>query len=452
MIKKSFLACATVAALISSPSAAFAKVDAASYRSDFDEAVRVFNASNYEKAYNAFYALYEVKPDDSKVNFYLGRAALELKKYDEAAAAFERVLIMEPTHARSRLEMARVYFEQKEFEMAESEFDEALKSDLPKQVKDQVLAYKSAIEKSRKKHFTSGFVVLGVGYDSNVNNGIGAKDYSIPLLPGLSLLGDLPKEDYYHSEIAGINHIYDMKEYKDGMFWQDNVTLYMQNYRNAITNNSRYLGVSSGPGLRTKEYEVSAALTADKLIYGGVDYMYSFGLSPKGSYKLSDSLILESSYSIKNKFYYYDNWARNSIYQELSMGVRKLFAATGSMLSSSVVFSKEMERFNDNANTPGRTDVSNSAKAFNVNLYHPLMEGLDMTAGFSIKNTAYTDTDAAFLTNEKDLTFSYNAGLLKSIAKDQIVNFNCSYSNNKSNFENKVYQKRGFNVSYIYSF
>jgi len=229
--------------------------------------------------------------------------------------------------------------------------------------------------------------------------------------------------------------------------------LYMQSYRNAITSNSRYLGISSGPGLRTKDYEVSAALTADKLVYGGVDYMYSVGISPKGSYKLTDSFILEGSYAAKNKFYYNNNWNRNALYQELSLGVRKLFASTGSVLSSSVVFSKEMERFNDNSiGASGRTDVSNSTKAVNLNLYHPLMEGLDATAGFTMKHTAYTETDTSFNANEKDMTFTYNAGLLKSVAKSAVVNLNCLYSNNKSNFENKVYQKRGVSLSYIYSF
>lgn len=41
MIKKSFLACVAAVALVSSPSAVFAKVDTASYKTDFDEAVRV---------------------------------------------------------------------------------------------------------------------------------------------------------------------------------------------------------------------------------------------------------------------------------------------------------------------------------------------------------------------------------------------------------------------------
>ncbi len=451
MSRKGFFSVATCVILIGAPSSLSAKVDTAAYKSDFEAAVKIFNSSGFEKAYEAFYKLYEIKPDDPRVNFYLGRCALELKKYDEAISAFERVLIVEPTHTRSRLEIARAYFEQKEFAMAESEFDEALKSELPKQVKEQVLAYKDAIRKSKQKHFINGFISVGVGYDSNINNGIGTKDYTIPN-GSLTLPGEKPKEDYYHSEIAGINHIYDMKDTKEGLFWQDNLTFYMQNYRSVTANNVRYLGAATGPGLRTKEYEISAALTVDKLIYGGADYMYSFGIAPKGSYKLSDSLILEGSYAIKNKFYYYDNWARNSVYQELTAGVRRLFATTGSVLSANVVLSKESERFTDNANSPGRTDVSNFAKSFNLSLYHPLIENLDMTAGFSAKKTAYTDTNAAFYDKEKDITFTYNLGLLKTLSKNRILNLGCSYSNNKSNFENKVYQKRGFNVSYIYSF
>ena len=79
----------------------------------YDEAVNIFNNKDYEEAYKRFLRLFDVRPDDSRINFYLGLSAFETKRYDEALAAFERVLIVEPNHVRSRLEMGRVYFEEK---------------------------------------------------------------------------------------------------------------------------------------------------------------------------------------------------------------------------------------------------------------------------------------------------------------------------------------------------
>jgi hypothetical protein len=111
-----------------------------------------------------------------------------------------------------------------------------------------------------------------------------------------------------------------------------------------------------------------------------------------------------------------------------------------------------MENYNDGVSSIGRTDVSNSTRASSINLYHPLIDGLDATAGVSVKNTFYTDTDASFLEKGKDILYSYSAGLLKTVAKNQIVNLGVSYNKNTSNFENKIYQKRGVNVSYIYNF
>jgi hypothetical protein len=122
------------------------------------------------------------------------------------------------------------------------------------------------------------------------------------------------------------------------------------------------------------------------------------------------------------------------------------------VLATSFVLSKETERYSEQSSAPGRTDVSNSTKGININAYQPIISGLDLTAGFSAKKTAYADTDTAFLENEKDITFSYNAGLLKTIGKNSLLNFAMSYSNNKSNFENKIYQKRGFSLSYIKNF
>ena len=60
------------------------------------EAVDLYSAGKFAEAYKIFNALFALKGDDARVNFYLGRCATELKLYDEALEAFERVLMVEP--------------------------------------------------------------------------------------------------------------------------------------------------------------------------------------------------------------------------------------------------------------------------------------------------------------------------------------------------------------------
>lgn len=420
------------------------------YEQNFNQAVELFNKGDYSGAYKLFLEIFETKPDDTKVNFYLGRAALETKQYEDALMAFERVLIVEPTHVRSRLEMARAYFELREFDAADAEFDKVLETELPKNVRKQILAYKKAIDDSKKRHFITGYLMAGIGWDSNINNGIGTKDYTIPYYT-LHLTGEKPKSDYYHTEIFELNHIWNLQSIKDGLFWQDGFTAYFQTYRDNISSNARYFGVTTGPGYRAKGYDVSLALSADKLIYGpSFPYMQSIGISPKASYKLSDTLILEGALSFKNKYYLYDNRDRNSLYYDIYAGVRKIIPASGSMVTVGVTSGRDIEKNSDNST--GRTDVTNNFQKYSASLYHPLIKGLDMTASIAGIKTLYPETDQLFLRRESDFRMNYSVGLIKTINKGSMLSVSGSYLDNKSNIENKVYNKKGLSVNYIYNF
>jgi tetratricopeptide (TPR) repeat protein len=434
-------------AVLSAISISAAEIDKKAYEQNFNQAVLLFNKADYNGAYKIFNQLFEENPSDARVNFYLGRAALETKQYEEALMAFERVLIVEPTHIRSRMEMARAYFELKEFDSADLEFDKVLESDIPKKVRDQIMGYKSAIDAAKKKHFINGYIMAGIGWDSNINNGIGTKDYTIPAL-GASVPGEAPKSDYYHTQVFGLNHFWNLSGIKDGFFWQDGFTTYFQTYRQNIANNARYFGVTTGPGHRGKDYEISLVFGADKLIYGpSFPYMQTLSVSPKGSYKLSETLILEGSFTLKNKFYMYERGNRDSLYEELYMGFRKLVPSMGSMVSIGFTGGRDLKK-----RQPANTDVSNNIQKYSVSLYQPIIAGVDMTAGVSATKTSYTDTDMAFFRKESDFASNYSLGLIKTINKSSMLNLSTTYSNNKSNIENKVYSKKGASLSYVYNF
>lgn len=419
----------------------------------FGEAVAKFEKKEYKDAYTMFKDLYDKKSDDPRVNFYLGLCAFELRKYDDAVLALERTLIMEPNHIRARLELAKTYFEQKDYQSAEAEFDEVLSNKtIPKEVADNIVIHKQIINAKKQKHYLNGYVSIGMGYDSNINNDIGLKDYTVPIFGGLSLSGDVPKEDYYHAETLGINHIYNLSSLTDGLSWQSNLLFYGQTYRHYIEHNIRYLGITSGPSYKNGAYELSMGLTADKLEFGGLDYMKSFGIAPKGTYFIDDTLAVNAGYALKKKIHHYDNKGKNSISQEVSVGAKKTIRQIGSALSLNLSATKETELINDQTDPSSRTDVSVFSKTIGVGLYQLLPYGFELSLDASIKKSAYAETNAIFLDREQDLTFYYNIGLYKSIFENSFLGLTANYSNNKSNFANRVYQKRGFGISYISNF
>ncbi len=438
---------------VSTAITAYANANTQNIDMQLSEAVLTFEKKEYEKAYKLLKEIYVGKSDDPKINFYLGLCAFELKKYDEAALALERTLIMEPSHARARLELAKTYFEQKDYQSAEAEFDEVLSvKNIPKEVADNIEIHKQIINAKKQKHYTNGYLSIGIGYDSNINNAIGLKDYTVPIFGGLSLTGDVQKEDYFHTQTVGINHIYDMRDTKDGMFWQSNILLYGQTYRHYIENNVRYASLTTGPGYKNDIYEINTPLTIEKLEFGGQDYMKSIGIAPKISLFPSNSIAINAGYAAKKKLHYYDNHGKNSIYQELSLGAKKFFQSTGSALSATYTLAKETELTNDQTDPISRTDVSLFTQTIGLSLYQPILYGIDLSVDIGTKKTAYSETNTVFGEKEQDQNLYCNVGIYKSIFKNSFVGLASNYSNNKSNFANKVYQKRGFTLNYISNF
>jgi len=418
----------------------------------YDEAVEAFNKREYENAYKKFLALFEEKPDDSRINFYLGRAALETKRYDEALSAFERVLIVEPNHIRSRLEIAKVYFEEKEFGSAEAEFKTALEYELPEQVKKQIQSYLAAIEMGKKKHFINGSFVLGATLDTNVNNGIGNKDFSIA--SGQTLPGDDRKKDISGTAAFSLSHIYDFGD-SGGWYWQDGGTVYTQLYKQEAGSNVRYLALNTGPGYRSQNVDFGLLATYDALNYSQNSYFNSIGLSPKATYRFPNNYALDGAVSIKKKFYPYEKWNRASLYEDLSLTFKKGYAATGAIASVGVVLSKEFETYNENsvgAGAVGRTDISNTSKTLRLEYYRPLLAGLDAVISGSMRQSVYPETDLLFNAPKKETNKSFGAALYKTIFKSSVLGASYGYSKNESNFDNLNYSKHTFGLNYIYNF
>lgn len=418
----------------------------------YDEAVETFNKKDYEEAYKRFLRLFDIRPDDSRINFYLGLCAFETKRYDEALAAFERVLIVEPNHVRSRLEMGRVYFEEKEFESAEAEFKTALEYDLPDEVKKRIQVYLAAIEASKKKHFINGSLVLGIGVDTNVNNGIGNKDFTLP--SGLTLPGDDRKKDISATGALSLNHIYDFGD-SGGWYWQDGGTVYTQFYNREAGANVRYLAVNTGPAYRGQTTDFALYAVYDSLNYAQNAYTSSVGLSPKATYRLPDNYAVDGAISLKKKSYPHEKWNRASLYEDVSVAFKKGYAKTGAIASIGVTLSKEFETYNENsigAGAEGRTDITNTSKMLKADYYRPIVAGLDAMFSASIRQTAYPETDVMFDSPKKELNKSFSAAIYKTWYKNSIIGASYGYSKNESNFDNLNYSKHTLGLSYIYNF
>lgn len=113
---------------------------------------------------------------DPTYDFYYGVAAVSSGHSGEGVLALERYVQNFPENAFGRLELARGYFVLGEDARARREFTLVLDADPTAEVRASVERFLDAL-RSREALYTpvKGFYVeAGVGYDSNVNGGVGA--------------------------------------------------------------------------------------------------------------------------------------------------------------------------------------------------------------------------------------------------------------------------------------
>lgn len=117
-------------------------------------------------------------------DFYFGVAAIDSGRAGEGVLALERYLANFPANLQARLELARGYFILGEDLRAREEFNEILEAKPPAPVAANIDRYLDAIRARESAYRTTAgaFIEVGVGYDSNINGGVGSANIIVPNL------------------------------------------------------------------------------------------------------------------------------------------------------------------------------------------------------------------------------------------------------------------------------
>jgi TolA-binding protein len=87
---------------------------------EFAKGVVAFSRGDLPQAEKRFQAVLQQRPDHPQATYYLGQAALGLKKYDAAVELFERAIKLQPGNQAIRLDLALALVRLARFETAES--------------------------------------------------------------------------------------------------------------------------------------------------------------------------------------------------------------------------------------------------------------------------------------------------------------------------------------------
>ncbi|CAE10663.1 tetratricopeptide repeat protein [Wolinella succinogenes] len=412
---------------------------------ELTQALELFKNRDYANAYPLLEKLSEAHPENLDLNLMLGASALELKRYHEAIAAFDRALILDPRNLTARIQIAKINYLLGNTTLASQELDALLKESLPLSVREGVQGLKTQVDQSQSKHSFGGAFILGGEYDSNVNNDIGGRNFTLPSL-NLQLFGTNTKSDYAHFQTLVLNHSYDMGE-KEGWKWDSSLVAYNKTYFDTSTRNLVLFSLSTGPSYTQDGYQLSLPVTLDKVYLASDSYLDIAGAGIRLKKLLSPRLMLDGGYSRKYNSYAQEFKARNSDTNLFYLGARQAIGEESPyLLSLYFAYRTDKER-NDL-----RSDVSYDEWGGRIELSKEIFDKFSLTGGYSYKKTSYSDTDALYLNHREDKERRYELGVTHELSRRSTVGLNVAYVDHPSNHDPFDYDKRVVTLRYMVGF
>ena len=409
----------------------------------YEEAQKSYNAGDFKTAYGMFEELSLTNPQSAEYNFLLGRCALELKKYDEAVTAFDRVLILNPSHTRTHMELARLYFEINRYEQAQAELDSVLKENIPSNIRDVALAFKTRINELASRHTFSGALILGGGYDSNANNDIGRKEFIIPVF-NIPTTGSDKTSDTNIFATMALNHTYDFSE-RGGWTLENSFVAYDKLNKKLSKNDLTLFSLSTAPTWSEGSYRVSFPLSYDRVYLDGKGYLYNLSASAKASYLINATSQIEGGYTYKRGYYDSD--------ETQDVTANTVFVSYKKALGEEpIILSLNTSYTSNNEVNQGRTDVANTEYTYGIELAKSFKNGFRTSVSYTGSATDYDKTDVLFGTKRADTRDEYTLGMGYSIRKDVLINATFSYAKNNSNQDPFTYDKITALLSAAYTF
>ncbi|MER2490901.1 porin family protein [Catenovulum sediminis] len=145
--------------------------------------VELVKKGAYQEAFELAERIFDDYVGDPDFDYLYGLTARANGKHQEAIFAFERVVINRSKNINARMALAVAYYEIGNYEAARAEFNHvlSLNPDTATSLKvDEYIKHLNNLKNNLEPNW-SGLLSASVGYDSNVNSGLGDEMYEIPI-------------------------------------------------------------------------------------------------------------------------------------------------------------------------------------------------------------------------------------------------------------------------------
>ena len=396
-----------------------------------------FDKAEFDKAFESYFELFRQDPGDPDINFNLGRAAFETGDYEAAIMAFERVLINRPDAVRAKLEIARSYYKLGSLESSEQYFQEVLAVNPPENVRSNINQYIKAIRQSKKEHFLSGKLSLGLDFDDNVNAAPTNSDIGINTTLGevITVTVDRPEKDQIYTSMANLNYLY--RPLDSTVSWKFSSLNYNAVYRDAKDLDVNLFDIKAGASIGRDRVVWDIYSLTNHLNQDYRQYLRTYGAGTTLGFAVTPSFLVsfDAKFKTKNYFESSDKDAKN-----IGLALSPVFIFGRNRLSWSLGWEYE------NA----RRDINTYTKLTSIASYEVrLPYEATVYISYWYQGTGYKDVYPLFGEKRNDDVQYISAGLSKTLSvwKSEPLdyrmdlNFNYTYTRSDSNIDLYAYTK-----------
>ena len=396
------------------------------------------------KELHYYQKLFDKDMGSAGINHKLALLNAQLGFTDEALAAYERLRIIDETNALYIIEEAELYMRLKMYA------DAALLLDMLKNP-DKALALRKKkmldyIESLRKKHTLIALLNLGYGVDDNVNNSAAESVLSDYFGSNFDASNQTPLSDQYLQAVASLISHYDVGE-AQGFYIQNALTLLSKNQVTYSDYNLLFGKLSLGAGYKGTRFLNTYAFEYDHINYGGTALINAYAFSPKLSYSLSSTLLINADFKYQQKRYIdsanEDKNSHNYTLESAISWMRPFNTIRGfyRYQGARKMDASSTQSFIDyNAHLLGASYLMKLAPEFSIRLR------------YQIRAVLYSDNAINTTQARQDITQNYTVSLSRILSKHLSLAGQYNSTTNTSNSTLLSYKKTQFEVNINYTY
>lgn len=360
---------------------------------------------------------------------YFGVAAIDTGNVSEGVRLLEEYLKAKPDDLVARLELARGYFLLNDNARARTEF-EAVKNHVPPPPPEVIANIDTFLEQIRGreaalKTAVTGYLEGGIGYDSNVNGGVGDRNIFLANLGNVTVDGAGVKTADSFTRWAGGAQVNYPRSPSMALFAAANFDARL--HRNDTDFDQLTSGLSAGLTYVRERNLYRASLFTNRLEVNNVRYRNIAGLNGEWQHQLTPARSMFLSGQWAHFDYSGDNSVRDADFSAFGLGLRQ---AWNTMWQPALTISVNSGR---EKNIRLRDDLSKNSTGMRLGLDLTPKQNWTVGAGLTYQEIWHFQPDALLLTKRNDDYAALDVAVTHSVSRNLSVRGELLFSETRSN-------------------